>query len=453
MMPPPTLTKLYNRVMPLRGNALSARAGAGNVQPTFSDQVSNWRSPNDTLSLLMLIGGDIVQRAVAQLAGTGPGPLCPVAFSFGWLAYSVSALTSAVGDGRLLPQPDCPGYVVNAKSGYVRENASWVLGRLLRDSDSARKFKSTSLTIAFYRTVQDNPCNMADAASASKARRTGMPSRDWVYWSGVLVILLQHAIAVIPGALHGNWIVLIVTVGGTALALTCGGLRQWRDEKFAARRVDPCKGREVVALTRGNGSSFAMVVVSERAGLRIEDLATGRGKRRRETNVMTGALFVCWLVLLLTVEGLQNDAWYLLAVGGLGMVQNAVAAGATRSADALGFHFEPLQEEDEIKEKKVMRTLMRAEERERGVGLALLPIFFPGELWPEEQEYWDARKREKLEEDAQKRTRARLTEKQLADEKAAREAALEHEKNTAAVQVAVADDEKTRPSDVTAISV
>ena len=99
------------------------------------------------------------------------------------------------------------------------------------------------------------------------------------------------------------------------------------------------------------------------------------------------------------------------------------------------------------------RRVVGRAERERGVGLALLPIFFPGELWPEEQEYWDARKREKLEEDARKRTRARLTEKQLADEKAAREAVLEHEKNTAAVQVAVADDEKTRPSDVTAISV
>ena len=388
--------------------------GASDVQPTFSAQKSSWQNPENILDILMLIGGDIVQRAVAQLAGAGPGPFCPVAFSFGWLGYSVAALTCAVGDGRLLPQPDTPAYVVNARSGYTRENASWVLGRLLRDRET-RKFKGGSLTIAFYRTAQDNdldPEPDADADSKSLGvgwrrkrprPRTGVPSRDWVYWCGVAVIVAQLAIAVIPGALNGNWVVLIVTVGGTALALTGAGLGQWRDEKYAARRVDPRRGREAVVLTRGNGSTFAMVVVSDRAGIRLEDLAAARSKRRTTTSVATAAHALLWLALLLTVEGLDSDTWYLLAVGGLGMVQNVVAAGATRSAAALGFHFEESVEGDFIKEHKVMQTLMKAEEREPGVGLALLPIFFPGELWPDEQEYWDKKRKEKAEAEAAKR--------------------------------------------------
>ncbi|KAI0738281.1 hypothetical protein C8Q80DRAFT_1076112, partial [Daedaleopsis nitida] len=367
-MPPPLLRRLLASVHPR--NAL-------NTNTTFSEQAASWQNPEDILSVLMVIGGDIVQRAVAQLAGTGPGPFCPVAFSFGWLAYSVSALTSAVGDGRLLPQPDCPTYVVNAKTGYTRENASWVLGRLLRDNE-ARKLKGGSLTIAFFHTDHTRPA--------------GVPSRDWVYWSGVLVILMQLAIAVIPGPLHGNWVVLIVTAGGTLLALVGSGLGQWRDEKYAARPVNPTTGREVVVLTRGNGSTFAMVVISDRAGIRLEDLAGGRDKRRLITSVMTGTLFLLWIVLLLTVEGLEMDAWYLLAVGGLGMLQNVLAAGATRSSDALGFHFQERLKDDVVKEKKVMQTLMRAEEREAGVGLALLPLYFPGELWPEEQEFWDRKR-------------------------------------------------------------
>ena len=47
--------------------------GASDVQPTFSAQKSSWQNPENILDILMLIGGDIVQRAVAQLAGRGDG--------------------------------------------------------------------------------------------------------------------------------------------------------------------------------------------------------------------------------------------------------------------------------------------------------------------------------------------------------------------------------------------
>lgn len=399
LMPPHILRRLM-------ATAQHVARGPLDTGPTFSAQASSWASPDDTLNILMLIGGDIVQRAVAQLAGSGPGSFCPVAFSFGWLAYSVSALTSAVGDGRLLPQPDTPSYVVNAKTGYTRENASWVLGRLLRDHE-ARKFKGGSLTIAFYNTASE------------PHRRAGVPSRDWVYWSGVVVIIAQLLIGIIPGVLHGDWIVLIVTVGGTFLAQVGSGLGQWRDEKYAAREVDKTKGREVVVLSRGNGSTYAMVVISDRTGIRLEDLAGGRNKRRITTSVMTGTLFLLWIVLLLTVEGLEGDAWYLLAIGSLGMVQNVIAAGATRSADALGFHFMEGTKDDVIKKDKVMQTLMKAEERESGVGLALLPLFFPGDLWPEEQEYWDRKKKERSEFEAAKRARLKRGEPKLEEKEPA----------------------------------
>lgn len=52
-----------------------------------------WGNPTDILTLLLLIGGNIVQMAIAQLSGykiriPGKGNLhlsiAPVAFSFGW---------------------------------------------------------------------------------------------------------------------------------------------------------------------------------------------------------------------------------------------------------------------------------------------------------------------------------------------------------------------------------
>lgn len=79
----------------------------------------------------MIINGDIVQKALAQLSGTG---LVPVAFSFGWVVYSVQALSSMIGTGRLMPAtPDLTSVVINLSSGHQRANRSWILGRLLRD--------------------------------------------------------------------------------------------------------------------------------------------------------------------------------------------------------------------------------------------------------------------------------------------------------------------------------
>ncbi|EEB99951.1 hypothetical protein MPER_00236, partial [Moniliophthora perniciosa FA553] len=59
-----------------------------------------WKNPSDTLSILLIIGGDVVLKALAQLSGR---KLVPVAFSFGWVAYSFNTLMSIFGDGRLMP--------------------------------------------------------------------------------------------------------------------------------------------------------------------------------------------------------------------------------------------------------------------------------------------------------------------------------------------------------------
>jgi hypothetical protein len=55
---------------------------------------TQWLNPSDALSILLLLGPDIVQRAVAQQAGRS---ITPVAFSFGWVAYATGALLSAFG--------------------------------------------------------------------------------------------------------------------------------------------------------------------------------------------------------------------------------------------------------------------------------------------------------------------------------------------------------------------
>lgn len=72
---------------------------------TSSSQLTHqWSNPNDILSLLLLVGPNIVQKALAQLAG---GRISPVAFSFGWVAYSISALFSTLGGKAAHKRHDC----------------------------------------------------------------------------------------------------------------------------------------------------------------------------------------------------------------------------------------------------------------------------------------------------------------------------------------------------------
>ena len=315
----------------------------------------------------MIIGGDIVQRAVAQLAGH-PSHFVPVAFSFGWVGYALNAVLSAIGEARLMPPPDCECILVNAESGYTKENRSWILSRLVRDHDLPTSARG--LTIAFYET--------------DPKRIPATPSFDWLYYTGVVTIILQLGIALVPGAVNDDWNALIVTVAGTFLSLAGGALPQWRKEKWACRRLKE-GARKVICLTRGNGFKDVMVIISEGKGqLRLEDLATPRDVRDKSTMLATSALFILQIALLLTVAGLQDNAWYILAVGSLGMLQNGVAAGARRVPSTSGIH---LIHSKTIHDVKVFKALQKAEAREKYVGVSLLPIFFPGGLKKEEEEW------------------------------------------------------------------
>ncbi|CAG8953954.1 hypothetical protein HYFRA_00010915 [Hymenoscyphus fraxineus] len=136
--------------------------------PPYVELRDQWRNPGDILSLLLLIGGDIVQKATAQLVGVqfrpwknGPAiGFTPIAFSFGWVTYAFTSLMNVVGGKRLMPDPDWPVLVVNCRNSYTRTNDSWVLGRLLRDHearldtierhDAASRRREVSLRVDVY---------------------------------------------------------------------------------------------------------------------------------------------------------------------------------------------------------------------------------------------------------------------------------------------------------------
>ncbi|KAK0496548.1 hypothetical protein EDD18DRAFT_1166980 [Armillaria luteobubalina] len=306
---------------------------------------------------------------------------------------------SVLGDGRLVPTPDYPAKVINAENGYKRDNKSWVLGRLLRD---------------FEKPLADNVGLSITVFEAVRADMAGVPSMDLWWYSGLVVIVLQHALAAIPCGLHKNWSILFITAAGTMLALITGALPQWRREKWACRRMR----NKVFCVTGGNGTRYVMVILG--VGLDLEDLAAAESPRMRRrgkddnlefffTQVVCSLLAILWIIILVTVTALKEDTWYLLGVGGLGMVQNVLVAGTERHIDTSGIHLKKIEEYEQV---KVMDTLMDLEEDYPKVGASLVTEFFPNGLREDETQWW-AGSKEVYEKHRKEKRPYSLTRKQV----------------------------------------
>ena len=309
---------------------------------TQSELRAQWTNPGDILSVLLLIGGDIVQKAIAQLIGfevqlygcRRPGastqpilaiPLTPVAFSFGWVAFSFSQLLAAFGDRRLMPSPEKSAIVVNCANAFQRDNASWVLERLLRDHEIRNPVDSSSTSLRI------------DIFDLEPLRR---PAADVAWWLGWLTILTQSAIAIIPLVISNDWGTMMVVLSGTLLASMTCSLPQWKDEKWACQILEK---DNVICLTRGNGHKHIMVFIGRKGSPDLETQATAQGPSRRGTPILMAGLTTLWVCLLLSVSSLKNNAWYMVGIGGLGMLQNAYAAGIARGSNISGLQLNPFE--------------------------------------------------------------------------------------------------------------
>ncbi|KAL8722716.1 MAG: hypothetical protein Q9225_000828 [Loekoesia sp. 1 TL-2023] len=334
---------------------------------------SQWQNPNDVLTVLLIIGGDIVQKALAQLSG---GRFVPVAFSFGWVSYSFNALLTVFGDGALMPPTIHPSILVNTRSGYARLNYSWILNRMLRGLEHSLEPLDAALCVSVFRSRPHNNSN----------------PRDWLWWSGVITILVQLTLAIIPYAINSDWTILSVTLSGIGLALSGGLLPQWRKEKWGAR---PDSKKTTFCLTRGNGFQHVVVIQNQTSdSLNLEDLAMPRRDGcSRSCKVAAIVFALLWIAFLINVASTRNNTWYLLGVGFLGMIQNISVAAVPRRPDAMGL---PLEFVTKIQGPKVMAVLMNTERQFPFVGLALVKIFFPGDFSPAERQFWANKETEKM---------------------------------------------------------
>ncbi|KAH0547740.1 hypothetical protein GP486_008407 [Trichoglossum hirsutum] len=359
---------------------------------------AQWTNPSGVFAVLLIVGSDVVSRALAQMTG---GCVGLPSFSFGWVAYAVNVLSSAFGEGKLMPPPDCSIKVINGKSGYGRDNTSWILGRLVRDYE-----------YWMHDDVRNMVCKLLDEATKNNKRppqvglcisvykpQVGEGLRKMTdrttHWCCLAVAAVQLGLAAVPCGLYLEWGVMLITVAGIFLSVVTATLPQWGKEKWGRRLLhrlpEPRPRNEAykrVVLTRGNGSQHAIVVLGTEGFLDLEALASGQANvdvSTPSTRWWLAVFALLWILLLITATGLQANTWFLLLVGAIGIGQNIWLAGRRMKPAAFGvpLDIEPVHVYGNV---KVMRALYEVEEDYPGLGRSMRDIFFPGELDPERGE-------------------------------------------------------------------
>jgi hypothetical protein len=352
----------------------------------FGSQLkAQWKNPGDILSVLLIVGADVISTALAQFNGQS---FRPVAFSFGWVAYAYAYLFKTAGRLKSTPDADLPSLLINCGTGVVRENCSWILGRILHHRAMWMPAESSTVTKPDSQNIQSfwgSGTNRVVCAISifepSSSKPQGDPMIDRVLWTGIVVAILQLGIAAIPCGLYREWDILAITACGTALAWLMGFLQERSNQ---TRR----NTNKTFALTKGSGSRDVIVILGNRSGLDLEDLASevARDKGYSVKVLFAFIMVLMWTGLLITTSGMKSNTWYILAIGGIGMLQNIYVAGARRRPGAYGIH---LDFKECITGQKFMPTLMEAEEKYPKVGKALLKIYFPGRLRDEERAWWE----------------------------------------------------------------
>ncbi|KAL7790942.1 hypothetical protein V8C37DRAFT_382927 [Trichoderma ceciliae] len=389
----PTTKAHYLPPVPLKRFIQGRQSDGADPTPAiFLEQMEN---PSEVFSVLLIIGGDIVQKAIAQLAGE---KVTLVSFSFGWVAYAFNALMSAFGDGQLMPEPDYPAVVITASSGIKKTNNSWVLGRLIRDLEFEveKQFNTWMESVKEEGNLTEKLASESDSGMLitvfEAGDNPGVQKWDKCWALYFIVLPTQLVIAAIPVITKRNWSILFLTVVGTMLAIITGSLREWRLQKYSCRK----NTSDTYILTRGNGHPHVFVICpGPNSGLYLHDLAGAARRADFRTRVSSVILAILWLVFLITAGGLKTDTWFLLAVGAVGMAQNILVAGLPRKPEATGI---PLRQtmptfgrrEMNKDRPKVMAVLFNIEAEFPGIGLAIRREFFPDyALRENEIKQWD----------------------------------------------------------------
>jgi hypothetical protein len=112
------------------------------------------------------------------------------------------------------------------------------------------------------------------------------------------------------------------------------------------------------------------------------------------TQVSCLILAFLWIVFLITVPGLKQNTWYLLAFWRTWHDPECSGCRTSRRTSTMGIHLTKIKSMEQF---KVMDGLMDLESYQKDCGRSLLPEFFNGKLRPAEEKWWDGSATEQYE--------------------------------------------------------
>ena len=160
------------------------------------------------------------------------------------------------------------------------------------------------------------------------------PKPGWFWGFGLLIILAQQGLGIAAWVRHGSWSIFMITICGTMLSIVTASWPQWVHEKWPSEHVTDDKVKPI-ALTKGNGHRYVMLILSHKGSWDLEAMASARHVDYPGTRWVLGVFALLWVLLLITVTGIKQHTWFLIGVGTLGMLQNIIAAALPCSADDL----------------------------------------------------------------------------------------------------------------------
>jgi hypothetical protein len=131
---------------------------------------------------------------------------------------------------------------------------------------------------------------------------------------------------------------MAITLAANFLAFITCAQSQWKNKKWATRKLT---SPTTCSLTHGDGYRHIMVIKCPVGSRDLEALASGNATPCGETLWISLMLATLWMCLLISVSGLEEHAWFLVAIGGIGVLQNIYAAGVSRDPGNAGLHPTP----------------------------------------------------------------------------------------------------------------
>ncbi|KAI4608394.1 hypothetical protein J4E83_009199 [Alternaria metachromatica] len=177
--------------------------------------------------VLTLLGPELIQKAFAVT--TAISKTESPCFGFGWLAYSLSLLSSVTSiSGDVMPKPECDVKVLDMSTGKRRSNKEFAVARLLRDLE----YRSTSTSVESY--MDPSSDIVVEILQPTGISSASTSFRNLLQSGSLMTVILQFCLAGAFWFYYGDLSPLLLLSISILLIEATASLPVWTAQKTAS---------------------------------------------------------------------------------------------------------------------------------------------------------------------------------------------------------------------------